>query len=385
MTIQQLTATLDKHESNISERRKYQDYYQGNQNILYRVPADPTKPNNRIVVNYVKKIVDFLTSYVVGVPVKYENIPTELQEIFDYNDEAATDIELVEQMNIVGYGAEIVYIDRDKRLRFKSVDPTGVIFIESTDLDAELLEAVRYFAIDDETYSVTVYSPTDITEYKCNTTFTDFTLVNKTYHTFGQVPVIKYVANTYSKGVVSDIVTLQDAINTVYSDNVNDFEAFVDAFLVLSGLNATTNEDIEEMKNNRVILLDNNSDAKWLVKDVNNEHIEDLKRNLVEAIQEVANVPNQNEVNSWGTSGTSANAFRYKLINTEIVASKQEREIKKGLQRRLEMCYSYLNLLSGVQNVYTDVGIVFTRNFIMMGEAENTQNNDKTEIKQPNA
>jgi hypothetical protein len=49
------------------------------------------------------------------------------------------------------------------------------------------------------------------------------------------------------------------------SDSLDDFDYFVDAYLCLSGLNADK-DDVAAMKENRVILLDENSDAKWLTK-----------------------------------------------------------------------------------------------------------------------
>ena len=50
---------------------------------------------------------------------------------------------------------------------------------------------------------------------------------------------------------------MQDALNVVMSDEVNDFESFVDAYLVLTGMQETQPEDLARMKQTRALLLDN--------------------------------------------------------------------------------------------------------------------------------
>lgn len=47
---------------------------------------------------------------------------------------------------------------------------------------------------------------------------------------------------------------LQDAYNTLLSSEVDDFEAFCDAYLVLKNVTATA-DDVAEMKEKRVIVL----------------------------------------------------------------------------------------------------------------------------------
>jgi SPP1 family phage portal protein len=76
---------INKKLSENHRLQRLQDYYTGKQDILIRTYGDPTKPNNKIIVNYCKKISDFLTSYVVGVPVKYE-APQIILDNLDYND-----------------------------------------------------------------------------------------------------------------------------------------------------------------------------------------------------------------------------------------------------------------------------------------------------------
>ena len=82
-----IKAMQDKEKQNV-RIKKLQDYYNGLHEICYRHYDDPTKPNNRIVVNYCKDIADFLTAYVCGVPVEY-NATGKIADTLAYNDDAA--------------------------------------------------------------------------------------------------------------------------------------------------------------------------------------------------------------------------------------------------------------------------------------------------------
>jgi len=152
-------------------------------------------------------------------------------------------------------------------------------------------------------------------------------------------------------------------LNKIMSDELNDFESFVDAYLVLKGLQGTQPEDIAKMKQDRVLLLADESSAEWLVKNVNNAHIKELKETYTTKIRELGCIPDIENLGSFGASGV---ALKFKLISTEIQASKQERTIQRGIQRKLELLYNILRISDPAIGNYTDVEITFERNFIML-------------------
>ena len=160
-------------------------------------------------------------------------------------------------------------------------------------------------------------------------------------------------------------MSLQDALNKLMSDEINDWEQFCDAYLVLTGLQATQSEDIARMKKDRVLLMDGEASAEWLVKSVDHAHISGLKDSLTQKICELGNVPNVSDLGSFGASGV---ALKFKLISTDTAASKQERTVNKGIQRRLELLYNILRITAPGVGDYTDVKIQFERNFIMLSE-----------------
>lgn len=353
-----------KQQDNIRIQR-LQDYYEDRHDILNRHYADSTKPNNRIVVNMCKEIADFLTGYLTGVPVTYENAPQIIIDTLDYNDNDNTTQSLALNMNICGYGVEMFYTDEDGIPRFTSVDPKEVIFIVDNTLQETIRAAIRVYPKDDEAegYNVTLYTATDYTEYELTAAVSQLVQTGETTpHYFMDVPVILYKNNDIMSGSYEGIISLQNALNTVTSDEVNDFESFVDSYLVLEGMQGTTTDDLAQMKENRVILTDRDSRGYWLTKTGNTGAAKELRNSLTQTIKTLGNIP---DVENLGTFGTSGIALRFKLIKTETQAIKQERGLFKGIQRKLELLYNILSLTDSTIGVYTDIKPIFERNFIM--------------------
>jgi len=359
-------AVRDKLQEN-HRLQRLQDYYEGKQDILLRAYGDPTKPNNKVVVNYCKNIADFLTAYLVGVPIEYE-APQIILDSLNYNDNDETTQSIVLNMNTMGIGCELFYTDSDSIPRFASIDPRESIFIMDDSIEEVLTAFIRIYPKEEETegYNVTVYTDTEYTQYDLSLAVGELKAAGASKkHFFQDVPAIMYSNNRERIGTFEGIIPLQNALNKLVSDELNDFESFVDAYLVLEGLQATQPEDIAKMKQDRVLLLDADAKAYWLIKQVNNDHIRELKDNITGKIRELGSIPDMEDMGSFGSSGV---ALQFKLIPTEIQASKQERVVQRGIQRKLELLYNIFRITDPAMGSYTDVKVKFERNFIMLAE-----------------
>ena len=139
--------------------------------------------------------------------------------------------------------------------------------------------------------------------------------------------------NKQNTPIFEPIISLQDAYNSLLSDEVNDFEAFVDAYMVLKNLSADE-EDLASMKANRTILVDGDSDVTYLTKDINDTQIQNLLDNINTSIHTVSNSPDfsSEEFNSGVSSGI---ALQFKLVGFNNIASNIEARFSKALQKRI--------------------------------------------------
>ena len=353
------------------ERRRLNrlyEYYVGKHDILQRSSSDPAKPNNRIVNPYPSYIVDVYTGYFMGEPVTYacddEALKDALDQINSYNDEAAEDAELAKDAGIFGRAVELVYTDEDAKLRFRKLPPQDCIPIYDDTLEADLLYLIRLYEETDILRSTVrrfaeVYSRDGVKTYRCDGAVVPVGDAARE-HQFGMVPVVVYDNNEEQLGDFEPVLTLIDAYDKIQSDSVNDMEYFSDAYLVLQGLQGTEANDIAAMKRNRVMLLpEQGASAQWLVKDINDTYVENLKTRIDRSIHKFSKCPAMTDEDF--AANASGVAMKYKLMGLETATSKKERAFKKGLQRRIELLTAVLNVQGGNYD-YRSVEMTFTRN-----------------------
>lgn len=339
------------------------NYYNGKQAIMSKQPTDIGKPCNKIVVNYCDNIVKNYLGYLTGIPISYENDDfAEVIDILKYNDVTAEDNELLKDALIFGRAFEINYIDEDAKQRFKVLDPRECIPIYDNTLNSDLVYVVRFYRedlIDEqvENYIVELYTPTEIIKYKSGPGFTSFNEVGRVQHFYGQCPITIFSLNNEEVSIFDKIITLQDAYNELLSGEVDDFDSFADAYLVLKGAIAD-NDDLENMKKNRVLMLDPDSDANYLTKNISDTQIANMLENINQQIHKIAASPDFTDEKFMAQSGI---AMRYKLVGFENNASSIETQMRKALTKRIELISAILDLTAN-ESVWREVKITFTRN-----------------------
>ena len=343
-------------------------YYAGEgQAIMGRVQADTSRPNNRIVKNYCSTIVDNFQGYLTGTPITYAakgNTDIEaLQKILNANDVTNEDSEFLRQALIYGIAYELTYINENNQIRFKAISPESAIPVFSDDLDSALLYMITFSPIAnwDETlptaYRVSIYDSSRIYTYKATNDFNSFVLLDEQAHYFGEVPFSIFNLNADNASIFERIITLQDAYNSLLSDEVNDFEAFVDAYMVMRNITADA-KDLAAMKASRTILIDGDSDVSYLTKNISDTQIENMLTNLNQSIHTISNSPDfsSEEFNSGVSSGI---ALQFKLVGFNNIASNIQARMGKALGKRIDFMNAILRL---VDTDDMDIDISFTHN-----------------------
>ena len=327
--------------------------------------SDTSKPCNRIVTNYCYNVVSNYQGYLTGQDITYTSTEdiSAIQDILNYNDVSATDNELLRNALIFGRAFEINYIDEDKKQRFKVLDSRECIPIYDNTLNQELLYVIRYYLVDNtdttKGYNVELYDKNCVKYYNSNSAYSSLSFVEEKPHYFNQVPITIFSLNQEEVSIFDRVMTLQDAYNNLLSSEVDDFQAFCDAYLVLKGCTAD-DEDIKSMKENRVLILDNEASADYLVKNISDTQIENMLQNINDTIHKIAASPDFSQ-ESFGTS--SGIALRYRLLGFENAAGSIVKNMTKALQKRIELICEILNLTGeGNEALWRDIEITFTRN-----------------------
>ena len=345
--------------------QRYKNYYDGKQAILNKAYADASKPCSRTVINYCKNIVDSYDGYLATpgyISYRSEQDIEDIMNILRYNDYAAEDADFLLNALIYGIAAELMYIDESGHTRFRLINPTTCFGVCDDSLTGDLLYFVRMYKVNDwdesNIYNVDVYSDYDVKHYTMNGANGYLSFVSEEPHYFSQCP-----ANIFTlpdeKSIFDCIMSLQDAANELVSSEIDDYSAFCDAYLTLIGVDADV-EDISSMKENRVLVLPDGAAAQWLTKNANDTQVENILKRIHESIYRIAQCPDFSSESFVG-GVSSGVAIRYRLTGMETKAGKIEGEMKKALQRRVEIICGIASLKLG-EEVFRDISIDFKRN-----------------------
>lgn len=329
--------------------------------------SDPTKPNNRIANAYPGYITDTLVGYFVGKPITYncadDGVLEYITQNFEYNDESDENMELAKSASIYGVAYEQLYVDSDGVLRFKCLPTIDCIPVYDTSIENNLLFFIRayedYDVVSDTKYFIVeVIDDKSIKTFKTEITMSSLTPIDEVAHYFKMVPIAIFKNNEEETGDFERVIDLIDAYDKMESDSLNDFEYFTDAYLALYGFTAEP-EDIRQMKENRVLLMDEGTSAEWLIKNGSDEGTENIKNRLDNDIHKFSFCPNMSDEEF--ASNASGIAIKFKTMGTENLVSIKERKFKRGLQMRFELMSAIATIL-GNGFSWEDIEIVFTRN-----------------------
>ncbi len=363
LDIQLVLDKIQEHKSFMNRYKRNYNYYKGNHNILYRTIEDESKPNNKIVENLPEFVTSIRTGYFSGEPIVFTSDDAELelkvQNILEYADFQDINNELDEISAIFGHSFLLLWIDEDGQTRLSAENPFNNFIVYSNTLDKEPLMGVRYFeykAEDKDITDIFVYLPEEMVQYRVSGE--KFSIVDRQPNYFGQVPMIEFIENNERKGCFEDAISIVDAIESIVSSTINEIEYFDNAYLHLKNLSSTTNEDIQDMKNNRVILTEDDGEVEFITKDINDTYIQNTLNRLTDDFHKLTKTPNLTDEN-FG-SNTSGVSLKFKLFGLEKSMSKKETKWRKSLQKMLELIIARLNMLGGNYD-YKDIRLVFTR------------------------
>ena len=345
--------------------KKYKNYYDGIQAILNKSYTDTSKPCSKTVINYCKNIADSYCGYLASpgyISYSSEQDIEDVMDILRYNDYQAEDSDFLLDALVYGTAAELMYTDEAGKVRFRTINPLQCFAVYDDSLTGDLLYFVRMYPVnewdDTDNYNVDVYGNFLVQHYTMQGNNGNLTFVNDELHYFSQCP-----ANVFSlpdeKSIFDCIMGLQDASNEVISSEIDDYSAFCDAYMVLKGVDADA-EDIADMRKNRAASIPADAEMYYLTKATSDAQVENILKRIHDSIYRIAACPDfSSETFVGGVS--SGVAIRYRLTGMETRAAKICAEMKKALQRRIEIICGIATLKLG-EEVFRDVDIDFKRN-----------------------
>lgn len=397
ITVDLLYKIIQKHRYNSKYNKELYNRYRTLEN---EVPIFKRKPrfnedviNNKINNDFFSEIVDFKTGYFAGEPISYGyskgaeseevtggtiGVDRATKAITDFttrNNMYGVDMETTKFASIYGYAGRLFYIDLDGDIRVMPIHGFETIILSNTDI-SEPEYAVRYYEVWDinkvRSWVVEFYDNTYIYTYQGN--LSNLKLIEQKEHGFDYCPLQGIANNKELMGDAEKVLTLIDDYDKVLSDNSNEVESFVHAYMVFKNLNVDDNA-IRAAQSNGALNIKTtgtqNGDVTFLTKNINDSFTEHHLERLQDNIYRFSKTPNLNDESFGSASGIS---LKFKLHGLETKCGMFEAKMMDAAQ----YMWKLLCAVWAKKNIIVDplqITMDFTRNFPLdtLAEAQTVQ------------
>ena len=344
-----------------------EDMYMSNHKILKGGAKEPWKPDNRLVINYAKYIVDTFSGYQIGVPVKVThddgNVAEFISDFRKLNDMEDSEFELAKLADVFGHAFLYIYQDEAGNTRATYNSPINMFIVHDNSIEEKPLFAVRYaFNDNDPTGYGQVITANEVIE----ATFQlggGVRFVERNNHVYGTLPVVELIENEERQGIFDSVKTLINALNKAASEKANDVDYFADAYLKIVGVELK--EDMAtQIRENRIFNLWKNGsdgplpDVGFLEKpnsDTTQENLITLLKDSIFAVSMVANLSEEDFGNASGT------ALAFKLQAMDNLAKMKDRKMQSAFNRLYEIVFG-VPMAAVPSDGWVDIKYQFTRN-----------------------
>ena len=361
LTHEQLIEYIEQHQAQVPRFNELWSQYTSRPPILDLEAKEEYKPDNRLVANFGKYIVDTFNGYFTGIPVKVshekENVNEAINHFWRYNNMDDTFSELSKLASIYGVSYLYVWQDEEAKTRVTYNSPFDMFVVYDNTVERNIKYGVRYKYDEDDTLIGTLFTSTEVIAFNSDT------YGDTEPHYYPIVPIIEFVENDEQQSLIRPVESLINAYNKALSEKSNDVEYFSDAYMKILGAELDT-ETIQNIRDNRIINMDGDDAQKIVVEFMNKPDGDVTQENLLNRIEsliyQLAMVANINDESFGNASGVS---LEFKLQPMKNLSGMKERKFTKGLND-LFKCFAALptNVPASDKDSWVEVEYRFIRN-----------------------
>lgn len=360
------------HNVNAREIEYLDNYYRGDQPILYREKKVRPEVNTKIVENLAQYIVESKTSDMAGEPIQYvlhgtdkaksEQI-TELNSIMESEDKEYYDIELC---------------------RWRSICGTAYRFIGNDDGNGSLLdESEFYFEVCDPRNTFVVYYQNGKSAFACrvlededgNPIYNVYTnqyyflivdgeIKSQSINGNRAIPIIEYPNNARRLSDIEITIGITDAINLMASDRNNAISQFVSSWVKF--VNCAIDEEMfAKMRQEGALVVksnngsENKADVDIITSELNQTEGQVAVSDLYEKMLVIQGLANRQTNSSSDTKG--AVELRNGHYDAEKRAELSEPIFKRAERQMLRIVLNKLRVNKGFTLTPSDVEVKISR------------------------
>ena len=360
---------ISKHKAEISRYEMLWKMYRGRHAIVDAEEKDSYKPDNRIVANFARYVVETFNGYFMGKPVTVSHEDPELSKqvnrLMKLNDQDDNNAELSKLVRIYGRAYEFLYQNENTETCITYNSPLDMFMVYDDTIAQRPFFAVRYYLNEDNRLQGEIYTSDKVYDFIQGEK--GYQIINDHPHYYQDVPVIEYVNNDERQGIFEPVISMINAFNKALSEKANDVDYFADAYLAILGVQLDK-DGLQKIRDNRIINFFGTDDpeqiknivVEFLQKPDGDSSQEHLLDRLEKLIYQMAMLTNLNSESFGNASGVG---LLFKLQEMENLALAAERKFTSGMNRRFKMLFRLpTNVPSSQSEEWFNLEFTFHRN-----------------------
>lgn len=274
------------------------------------------------------------------------------------------DMETTKLASIYGYSGRLFYIDTDGNERVMPIHGYETIILSNTNI-SEPEFSLRYYETRDinggTVWTVNFYDNENIHIWQ-GASLNDLEQKEKKPHLFDYCPLQGILNNSEALGDAEKVLALIDDYDKGLSDNSNEIEAFVHAYLIFDGLRVDNDTIRKGQKSGSFVIPPSGTQqgrAYFLTKDINDAFTEHHLTRLADNIYRFSKTPNLNDESFGQATGV---AMKFKLHGLETKCGMYQAQMMNAAQYMWKLLSSAWSK-KGIKVDPLQITMDFKRNF----------------------
>lgn len=326
------------------------NFYLGKHLNLYRDRKKKGVPDNLIITNFCKYLVDLFNGFYCGngILIEYNGENEEENKAINEDiDNIIEETELIHKLkklfkycSIYGKSYVLFFYDEDiDKFNFEIIEPIKMNVFYDNSLKHKIKSAVYVNEYEDENNEIKkeyyYYNSDYIFIYN-----EEYQLIDRKINIFKEIPVLELKENDEGKAIFEDILSLQDAYNKTFQEYRNDLEQFADQIIKLLGFKnidaKTVSQMSETFNDNRIIFSPESENvvADYLQKSDNSASRREMLNLLADNIFYMSLCANVSEKNFGQSTGI---AMKYKLLAMFFLANNRDEKVKRLIKKIIKI------------------------------------------------
>lgn len=344
LTTVELDKFIGKHRAQVvKDFQPLHDAYVGDHEIMHLPKKATYKPDNRIVINFPKYIVDTMNGFFIGNPIKTTAEDAEVSDFVEYieqyNDQDDNNAELSKICDIYGRGYEMYYTDENAELCITYLSPLEAFMIYDESIVERPLYFVRRYVDWEGNEFGSISDSVGVRNFQITGGLK--WLDEWQPHHFDGVPATEYVENGERLGIFETVMSSVNAYNKAISSKMNDVDYFADAYMKILGMELDE-EGMRHIRDNRIINMYGEDAGKLIVEFMQKPDGDTTQENLLNRLERlIFHVSMVADVSDEAFGSASGIALKYKILAMHNLAKTKERKFTSGMNRRYKLLFSH--------------------------------------------